>query len=135
TLGPTPGSVAQQRTKDWSKRVGAAAVVAAGVVLWRRRATAATAAYVLLGVMLLVAPVAYPWYLVWPLAVVPLLRGRAGWAALAWSGTAVLAYRLWREPTWTLPAAWALAEYAPVYAAAAVEWWRARTPGRPPGSP
>jgi len=68
-----------------------------------------------------VAPVMYPWYALWPLAFVPLLRGRAGWAALAWSATLPLGYLVWQRADWRLSGALLLAEYAPVYVAVAIE--------------
>ncbi|HYO07528.1 MAG TPA: glycosyltransferase 87 family protein [Tepidisphaeraceae bacterium] len=112
---------AMDRAKQMARLLAAAALLAAALACWRFRASPATAGYWLCLVTLLVSPVAYPWYLVWVLAMVPLLDGRPGWAALVWSATATISYRVWRSPDWHLDAPWALAEYVPVYLAAATE--------------
>ena len=64
----------------------------AGLLAWQRRASPAAAFYSMLLVALLLSPAQAPWLLVWPLAVVPLLRGQAGPAVLVWAGTAALFY-------------------------------------------
>ena len=87
----------------------------------RNRLPPADAAYWLALIPLLLAPVVYPWYLLWGLGVVPLLTRTAGWTMLAWAATSGLSYHLWLEPQWSLSWPWALAEYAPVYLALAVE--------------
>lgn len=79
------------------------------------KANVAQAGYWCLLALLLTAPVVYPWYLLWALALVPLLGGRAGWAVLIWSGTAAISYLLWRQPTWNLPTWATYVEYVPVY--------------------
>ena len=75
----------------------------------------ASAGYVLVLTSFLVAPVAYPWYLVWALALVPLLEGTLGWAALVWSATAPVSYLVWQSNGWRLSGAATCAEYLPVY--------------------
>jgi hypothetical protein len=87
----------------------------------RNRLPPTEAAYWLALIPLLLAPVVYPWYLLWGLAVVPLLTRTGGWTMLAWAATSGLSYHLWQEPQWSLSWPWALAEYAPVYLALAVE--------------
>lgn len=128
TLGQEPG-VQQSRAKTVAKAVGSAAVMITLVTVVMHRASVAGGGYALLLVALLASPVAYPWYLIWPLALIPLLS-RGGWAALLWSGTASISYLLWREPTWSLPAWAVVAQYVPVYVVAVWEMFscaRART--------
>ena len=112
-----------------ARYLAAALVVAVGVALWRRRADAAAAGYGLFLALLLVSPVVYPWYLMWPLCLAPLLR-RGGWTIAVWAATAGLTYQLWPEQArtglWQLPPAWLAAEYGPVFVALAVEVWGSR---------
>lgn len=112
-----------QSAKDWARRLAVLLTAATALLLWFKRARVATAAYWLTLVPLLSAPVLYPWYLIWMLAMVPLAmpqRG-GGWTGLVFAATVVLSYQLWREPVWRLPGPWLLAEYLPVYAALATE--------------
>lgn len=97
----------------------------------RNRLPLADSAYWLFLIPLLLAPVVYPWYLLWGLAMVPLLRRTGGWTMLTWAATSALSYQLLREPAWRLPPAWTLAEYLPVYAALALELFHLVAPARP----
>jgi hypothetical protein len=76
--------------------------------------------------LLLFAPVVYPWYLLWPIAFVPLLRGPQGLAGLVWAATAGLSYSLWRDAgwIWSVRPGWLVAEYLPVLVVLAVEGMR-----------
>ena len=112
-----------------ARAAGGLIVVAVAVVLWRRRADPATAGYWLFLALLLVSPVVYPWYLMWPLCLAPLLRG-GGWAIAVWAATSGLCYELWpameRTGLWRMPPGWLAAEYLPVLAAVGWELWRSR---------
>jgi hypothetical protein len=112
--------MAMEHAKTSARRVAAFATIATAALLWWRRATAAEAGYWLILVILLVSPVAYPWYLLWVMCLVPLLPV-GGWTALVWSATAAASYVVWHEPTWIVPRAAALLEYGPVYAALVAE--------------
>jgi hypothetical protein len=125
TFGDGDEGRANERAKQMARLLGAAAILATALAAWRFRAAPATAGYWLCLVALLVSPVAYPWYLLWALCFVPLLRGAAGWTAIVWSGTIGLSYTMWREPTWRMSSAALLAEYGLVYATLALEVWRA----------
>lgn len=92
----------------------------------RNRLPFADSAYWLFMIPLLFAPVVYPWYLLWSLAMVPLLQRSRGWTVLVWAATSGLSYQLLREPAWRLPAGWALGEYLPVYLALVFELWSMR---------
>jgi hypothetical protein len=83
----------------------------------------AEAGYWLFMVLLLCAPVVYPWYLIWILAFVPLLRGPQGFAGLVWAATAAMSYTLWRDATWiwSVHPAWLTAQYLPVLCVIAIE--------------
>jgi len=110
-----------ETAKQTARLIGALGFVATLYLSLRKKLPVADAAYWLLLVPLLLAPVVYPWYLLWGLAVVPLLQRSRGWTMLVWAATSVLSYQLLREPVWRLPAGWALAEYLPVYLALGVE--------------
>jgi hypothetical protein len=125
TFGAGDEGRANERAKQMARLLGAAAIVATALAAWRLRAAPATAGYWLCLVALLVSPVAYPWYLLWALCFVPLLRGEAGWTAIVWSGTIGLGYTMWRQPTWRMSSAALLAEYGVVYATLAIELARA----------
>ena len=107
-----------------ARAVGGLLVLGVAAWLWRRRADAPAAGYGVLAALLLVSPVAYPWYVAWALCLVPLMR-RAGWAVVVWSATAGLSYQLWPASRatglWELPPGWLLAEYAPVAVALGVD--------------
>jgi hypothetical protein len=124
-----------------ARLLAAAAVIATLLAAWRHGASPAAAGYWLCLVALLVAPVAYPWYLLWALCFVPLLGGAWGWTAIAWAGTIGLSYTMWREPVWRMTSGALLVEYAVVYAALgyeiarAIRVARAATPSTPPTPP
>lgn len=82
---------------------GALVLVFAGVMLWRRVGVfSATAATILLSLVL--APVAYPWYLLWALAIVPLAGIRVVMPTLAWAATVGLSYIVLNLNEWRVPA-------------------------------
>lgn len=127
---------AMTAAKASAKVFAAIAVLGVAVALWRRGASTPQAVYWVMLVMLLTAPVAYPWYLLWALAIVPLLQAERssipqGLTALVWAGSIAISYRLWHHmETWThLPAdqRWvltgleSLAQYIPVYVALVLE--------------
>ncbi len=71
---------------------------------------------------LLVSSTAYPWYLLWALALVPMRFGLAVWVysvTIMWSYAVLSDMTLWRVPLWV-----AVAEYVPVYAVLGVCAWR-----------
>lgn len=108
---------AMVRAKEMARLFGTIAVLGTGMVLWRLRASMARAGYWLFLVMLLVSPVVYPWYLMWVLCLIPMLRGGQGWTGLVWSATAGISYLLWRQPDWSLRPIHLMWEYGPVYLA------------------
>lgn len=122
---------AMQHAKDQARLFMLCAAAMTGFAAWQFRARLETAGYWIFLAILLTSPVVYPWYLIWALCFVPLLRGGggrrrgvAGLTALVWSATVALSYRLWdRSPgqPWILSPAELLAEYVPVYAALALE--------------
>ena len=63
------------------------ATVLIGALTWLRRLAAPAATYLTLMTALLLAPIASPWLVAWPLALAPIFAGRGGLAALVWSGT------------------------------------------------
>ena len=110
-----------QRAKDRARMLAAAAVVVTMLIAWFGRADLATAGYWIFLVALLFSPVVYPWYLLWVLGFVPLLRGWPGMTALVWAATVGVSYLLWRTSDWVLPTRWLLVEYVPVYATLVLE--------------
>jgi hypothetical protein len=118
---------AMARAKDAARLFGMIVMLSTFALLWRARADFATAGYWLNLVMWLVSPVVYPWYLVWALCFVPILRGRFGWTVLVWGGTVAISY---------LKPRWLTLEYAPVYAMLALElaWLSIRTASPDPSS-
>ncbi|MFQ5704183.1 MAG: hypothetical protein ACE5HT_09185 [Gemmatimonadales bacterium] len=83
---------------------------------WFRHLDAERAAFGWIAAVLLLSPIAHPWYAIWLL---PFVAVRMRWWAFAWSGTAVLPYwvltdwratGVWHLPTWVMAA-----EYLPVY--------------------
>jgi hypothetical protein len=119
-----PGDQGRQmvRAKDAARLLSMLAVLLAGLLLWQGRARLAEAGYWLFMVLLLTAPVAYPWYVIWPLVMVPMMR-RGGAAALVWSATAGMAYTAWRNApaSWGVPGNWLAGEYLPVLGVLALE--------------
>lgn len=126
-------------------------LVIAGVALGVARTPAPTddalvrRAFVVLAAALLVIPTLFPWYLIWPLALMPLLGRRPSYAFVLLTGLSVLLYTYYIsiKAYWWTP----LAEYGPFYAALAWELyaWRRlqrprfektlRMPRRHPGMP
>ena len=118
-----------ERAKDAARLLALLAVLGTGLLLWQARASLAEAGYWLFLVLLLFAPVAYPWYLLWVVAMTPLLRGGQGWTGLVWAATAGMSYTIWRAApgAWRVPPGWMVAQYGPVLAALAIEIvWIAR---------
>jgi alpha-1,6-mannosyltransferase len=112
-----------ERAKDAARLLALLAVLGTGLLLWQARASLAEAAYWLFLVLLLCAPVAYPWYLLWVVAMTPLLRGGQGWTGLVWAATAGMSYTVWRAAPgdWRAPPAWMVGQYVPVLAALVIE--------------
>jgi len=100
-----------------------APLAAAGVLLWiiKKRWPMEDAGYWLMLAVLLLAPAAQPWSLLWPLCFVPVMRISRGWTVLAWSATAALSYAAWHQSTWEVPGRILMAEYAPVLVALWIE--------------
>ena len=73
-------------------------------------------------ILLICAPVVYPWYLLWILCFVPLLRGAQGLTGLVWSGTVALCYVLWRTSDWRMPPDALRWEYYPVAVMLGIEF-------------
>jgi hypothetical protein len=112
-----------ERAKDAARLLAFLATLSIGLFLWQSRARLAEAGYWLFLVLLLCAPVAYPWYLIWILTMIPLLRGPQGYAGLVWAATAAMSYTLWRDADWiwSVRPNWLAAEYLPVLIAMALE--------------
>ena len=108
-LGFEP-DLAKQRIRLMLAAVLAGAMLIS-VVRSRSRWDAAT------GLMLascLLSPVLYPWYLLWPLAMVACGSGRWSLTILVWSATSVLSYSVLHQPQWRVPTMIMLCEYVPV---------------------
>jgi len=110
-------------------------LVIGAAALWAARTPAPTdgslvrRAFAVLAIALLVIPSLFPWYLIWPLALMPLLGRRPSYAFVLLTGLSVLIYTYYVsiKAYWWTP----LAEYGPFYAALATEyllWRRARRP-------
>jgi hypothetical protein len=112
-----------ERAKDAARLLAMLAVLSMGLFLWQSRARLAEAGYWLFMVLLLCAPVAYPWYLIWVVGFVPLLRGPQGFAGLVWAATAGMSYTIWRDADWiwAVRPSWLVAQYLPVLVVMAVE--------------
>ena len=94
-------------------------------VLWRRERRAVAACAAMLFAMVVLSPAAHPWYLLWPLVLLPLAPHPAVWIAsltLPWGYAALADPRAWTVPAPLLVIAW-----APVYAALL---WRGAAVGR-----
>jgi hypothetical protein len=91
-VGPDASAQRVERVRMAAWILCGLATVAAGLIAWLRRVRPPAAFYAMSMAALLASPVISPWALIWPLAIVPVLRGRAGPAALIWAGTAVLSY-------------------------------------------
>ncbi len=110
-------------------------LVIGAAALWAARTPAPTdgslvrRAFAVLAIALLVIPSLFPWYLIWPLALMPLLGRRPSYAFVLLTGLSVLIYTYYVsiKAYWWTP----LAEYGPFYAALATKyllWRRARRP-------
>jgi alpha-1,6-mannosyltransferase len=117
-----------QQAKDRARALAALAVAGTMLLAWWRRSDLVEAGYWITLVALLCAPVVYPWYLLWVLCFVPLLRGWQGITSLIWSATIGVSYLLWQTDDWVLPTKWLLVQYVPVYAALAMEVGRLLMP-------
>lgn len=131
------GRIARVRLAAWM--ICALAALLTGLIAWQRRVGPAAAFYAMMIAGLLLSPVAAPWLLLWPLALVPIMRGRAGPAALVWAGTAGLYYLPETLAGGRVPSAMVALQFAPVYAVALLEavatrrqWLRIRR--RQPGT-
>lgn len=111
---------------ELARMLGAIIVCGVSIGLIRKRAHWTTAFYWIVLTILLVAPVVYPWYLLWLMVIIPLLNPRWGLAGLVFAATVTFNYRLWHEPEWVLPWSWLAAEYIPVYVALVVELFVSR---------
>ena len=100
--------------------LGAALLATIGAVAWKVHNLWRAAGAFLVAALLMTSTV-HPWYLLWPLALVPMSRGVAAWVfALA----ATAAYAAWLGgEAYGVPPWLRVVEYAPVYAAVA---WSAR---------
>ena len=117
TFGDGDEGRANERAKQMARVLAAAALLGTALAAWNYRASPIVAGYWLCLVALLVSPVAYPWYLLWALAFVPLSRGEVGWTAIVWSGTIGMNYLMWHTPAWRMSNSALVAEYGVVYAA------------------
>jgi hypothetical protein len=110
-----------EHAKRAARSIAPVILALTGAALWVSRASFVQAGYWLCLISLLVAPVVYPWYLLWMLCFVPLVRAPMGWTGLTFAATVGVSYVVWHEPTWRVPAWAMLAQYAPVYAVLAIE--------------
>jgi alpha-1,6-mannosyltransferase len=121
TFGDGDAGRAAERAKSAARTLAMSATVLTALLLWKSRATFTEAGYWLFLIGLLFSPVVYPWYLLWMLCFIPLIRGKQGLAGLVWCATVGVSYAVWNLPEWKLPASYALLEYLPVYAFLTVE--------------
>jgi uncharacterized membrane protein YsdA (DUF1294 family) len=126
---PAEGQPAGYNLKqEWLARkicAGMLAIIAAGIFASRMNAWQAVRAF--LFALVLLTPMAHPWYLLWAFALFPMAPSAALWVA---SLTIPIGYIVfadgvnWKVPAWALAAA-----YIPVFAALAADvmWsWRRR---------
>jgi Glycosyltransferase family 87 len=113
---------AMVRAKEMSRLLSVSMVLLTGLGLWQSRANLAEVGYWFFLILLICAPVVYPWYLLWILCFVPLLRGPQGFTGLVWSGTVALCYVLWRTSDWRMPPDALRWEYYPVAAMLGIEF-------------
>lgn len=111
--------LARVRLAAWT--ICALATLLTGLIAWQRRVGPAAALYAMMIAGLLLYPVAAPWLVIWPLALVPIMRGRAGPSALVWAGTAGLYYLPETLGGGRLNSATVALQFAPVYAVALLE--------------
>lgn len=147
-VGPAPGFEALGPLAPlWPDELAfAAAKLVAGVLLglvvverlWRGRDLERVLGPIT-ATLLLVAPVAHPWYLLWwlPFAVLATAGGerRLSWPFWVWSVTVWIAYvprvALLDTGTWTFPSVFAVVEYIPVWIALVSAVAATVKPGRP----
>lgn len=110
--GPTGWEA--QHAKEASRALAMIGPLIIALLAARRNVDFVTGAYWIMLAQLLLSPVLYPWYLVWCLMFVPLLKGR-GWATLALTSLAGVSYVVLRSPEWFVPWPYMLLEYLPVY--------------------
>jgi hypothetical protein len=106
--------------------VAAGLFVALCAGLWRARARLETKAMAALAGALLLSPTVHPWYLLWPVALMPL---RPTGSLFVWSGTIALSYLFLYPafgagplPVWSWSLKWI--EMAPVLALLSFELWK-----------
>ncbi len=112
---------------EYARMLGAIIVCTLAIGLVWKRAYWTTGVYWLVLASLLVAPVVYPWYLLWLLIIIPILSPRWGLTGLIFAATVTINYRLWHTSNWVLPWSWLAMEYVPVYLAMIVEIFFMRT--------
>jgi hypothetical protein len=98
--------------------------------LWTRAPPIEEASLAALGGVLVLGAAVQPWYVTW---LVPVAATRLAPAALAWSGTAVLAYSVLLRPPgapWEVPVPWRVAEYGLPLLCLAMAVWRRRAAAR-----
>lgn len=105
----------------YARLIGVAILLIITVRRWRQEADFARAGYSLMLAMALLAPVLYPWYLVWMLALLP-LAGSSTLAGLTLAGTVAVSYRVWHLESWQIPAPLAAMQYVPVFLALSIDW-------------
>ena len=90
------------------------------VIAWRSRSVWPAAGAYLLAALLLSSTV-HPWYVLWPLALVPMSREAGAWVLAI---TVPLAHAAWLTPADLEVPVWLrVVEYAPVYAAVGWRVW------------
>lgn len=117
---------------EYARMIGAIIICSLAIGLIWKRAHWTTSVYWLVLVSLLVAPVVYPWYLLWLLVIIPIISPRWGLTGLIFAATVTINYRLWHTPDWVLPWSWLAMEYVPVYLALGVEIFIMRPKPAPP---
>src|SRR5439155_10579885 len=78
TFGAGDEGRAMARAKQMSRLLAAAIMLVVLSTAWQLRASPAIAGYALCLAALLVSPVVYPWYVLWALAFVPVMRASGG---------------------------------------------------------
>jgi hypothetical protein len=93
------------------------------LVVWWRSRDPVRAAYLVTLAACLLSPTLYPWYLLWALCLVPLLKRPAGWSVLVWAGTSVLCYQTHPQGHAMIGGVLLSIEYVPVLLTLAAELW------------
>jgi hypothetical protein len=113
--------VLQQARKDLGRQLHLVGVLGiTAILVYVSRNPLAGASWALL-ISLLLSPVVYPWHVAACAIVAVLARDGPVVACLMLAGTVCMAHNLWNSGDWQLPWQILAAEYAPVYAIAAVE--------------